>query len=99
MLDSMKWERHTMLSAECKDYNDIHKMQVADQDELEALQDNMACQITRTIARQSVKALYVAFVKKTTTPEQDYWQGVLCSPYMKVMKVRTHYNSKWLGTL
>eukprot|EP00961_Rhodomonas_salina_P119270 1604932-Rhodomonas_salina.1 len=61
MLDRMKWERRTMLSAERKDYNDIHKMQVADQEELEALQDNMAGQIARTIARQSVKALYVAF--------------------------------------
>eukprot|EP00961_Rhodomonas_salina_P013762 184048-Rhodomonas_salina.1 len=74
-------------------------MQVADQDELEALQDNMAGQITCTIARQSVKALYVTFVKKTTTPEQDYLQDVLCSPYMKAVKVGTHYNSKWLGTL
>eukprot|EP00961_Rhodomonas_salina_P077480 1039406-Rhodomonas_salina.1 len=61
MLDSMKWERSTMLSAESKDYNDIHKMQVVDQDELESLQDNMAGQISRTIERQSVKALYVAF--------------------------------------
>eukprot|EP00961_Rhodomonas_salina_P106922 1439758-Rhodomonas_salina.1 len=59
----------------------------------------MAGQIARTIARQSVKALYVSFVKKTTTPEQDYLQGVLCSPYMKEVKVGTHHNSKWLGTL
>eukprot|EP00961_Rhodomonas_salina_P241810 3266632-Rhodomonas_salina.1 len=27
MLDCMKWERCTMLSAERKDYTDIHKMQ------------------------------------------------------------------------
>eukprot|EP00961_Rhodomonas_salina_P042819 575764-Rhodomonas_salina.1 len=59
----------------------------------------MAGQIACTIARQSVKALYVSFVKKTTTPEQDYLQGVLCSQYMKEVKVGTHYNSKWLGTL
>eukprot|EP00961_Rhodomonas_salina_P070324 944231-Rhodomonas_salina.2 len=71
-------------------YNNIHKMQVADQAELDALQDNMACQIARTIACQSVKALYVAFVKKTTMPEQDYLQGVLCSPYMKAVKVYAH---------
>eukprot|EP00961_Rhodomonas_salina_P106905 1439501-Rhodomonas_salina.1 len=74
-------------------------MQVADQDELESLQNNMAGQIARTIARQSVKDLYVAFLKKTTTPEQDYLQGVLCSQHMKAVKVGTHYNSKWLGTL
>eukprot|EP00961_Rhodomonas_salina_P034356 462894-Rhodomonas_salina.1 len=61
-------------------------MQVADQGELEALQDNMAGQIASTIARQSVKVLYVAFVNRTTTPEQDYLQGVLCSPYMKAVK-------------
>eukprot|EP00961_Rhodomonas_salina_P066763 896439-Rhodomonas_salina.2 len=87
--------------AEHKGYNcdDIHKMQVADQAELDSLQDNMAHQIAHTIACQSVKALYVSFVKKTTTQEQDYLQGVLCSQYMKAVKVWTHYNSKWLGTL
>eukprot|EP00961_Rhodomonas_salina_P045615 612553-Rhodomonas_salina.1 len=61
-------------------------MQVADQGELEALQDNMAGQIACTIVRQSVKAPYVAFIKTTTTQEQDYLQGVLCSQYMKAVK-------------
>eukprot|EP00961_Rhodomonas_salina_P285842 3862979-Rhodomonas_salina.1 len=48
-----------MLGAQRKDYNDAGKMQVSCQEELDELQDNMAGQIARTIARQSVKSLFV----------------------------------------
>eukprot|EP00961_Rhodomonas_salina_P286109 3865851-Rhodomonas_salina.1 len=60
----------------------------------------MAGQIARTIARQSVKALLGAFVKRcTTTPEQNAMQGILCTPYMKDVKVGKHFDTKWIGDL
>eukprot|EP00961_Rhodomonas_salina_P118138 1589959-Rhodomonas_salina.1 len=60
----------------------------------------MAGQIARTIARQSVKALFGAFVKRcTTTPEQNSMQGILCTPFMKDVKFGKHFNAKWIGDL
>eukprot|EP00961_Rhodomonas_salina_P062519 839321-Rhodomonas_salina.2 len=60
----------------------------------------MAGQIALTIALQSVKALFGAFVKRgTTTPDQNAMQGTLCTPFMKDVKVGKHFSAKWIGDL
>eukprot|EP00961_Rhodomonas_salina_P181010 2443244-Rhodomonas_salina.2 len=60
----------------------------------------MVGQIVCTIACQRVKALFCAFVKScTTTPEQNARQGILCTQFMKDVKVGKHFNARWIGDL
>eukprot|EP00961_Rhodomonas_salina_P021990 295877-Rhodomonas_salina.1 len=58
--------------------------------------DSVSC----TIARQGVKAFTSAFVKLgAISAEQDALQEILCTLYMKEVKIGKHKNAKWLGEL
>eukprot|EP00961_Rhodomonas_salina_P274951 3714627-Rhodomonas_salina.1 len=75
-------------------------MQVDDDEELAALHTFMCDSISCTMARQGIKEFTSAFVKLgVISTEQDVLQGILCTQFMKEVKIGKHKNAKWLGEL